>query len=489
MRIAFAQTLGSTGRAARLAALCCCLMLAASIGAVSADYQYGKEKPGSLKYAPLHFSPPEPVKKVLPNGMTLYLIEDHELPLFNAMAYIKTGSIYDPADKAGLAQLTGTVMRTGGTTERTGDELDAALEFVGGTVETSIDTEYGTASVSTLQKDADTGLEILAGVLRRPAFRQDKLELAKQQMAEAIRRKNDEPSEIAERLFTQTIYGADSPWAREPTLAGLAKITRQDLVDFHARYFAPNNIILAVAGDMSTDAMEEHIRRWFGDWQSHPVELPEVAPVPDKVAPGVYLAPKETNQANIRMGHVGIRRHLSEQYAVRVMNYILGTGGFSSRLMSEVRTNRGLAYSVWGYLGQGTDRGLFEMGAETKVETTGDAVAAMRQTLNTLVREPVSEAELAAAKEAMINSFIFQYQSRFQIVSQRAMLDMLGYPPDYLATYPQRIAAVTTTDVQHAAQQFLHPDSLVILVVGPQEKLAGPLAAFGPVKTLPLAVQ
>ena len=450
------------------------------------SYPFGSTHPGSLKRPPLRFNPPAPVKKVLANGLTLYLLPDRELPLLNAVAYVKTGSLYEPADKVGLADLTGTVLRTGGAAGRTGDELDRTLEFVGATVETDIGQEYGTASMSVLKKDADTGLQALADVLRRPTFAAEKVLLAKQHLIEGIRRKNDSPEAIADRLFAQAIYGEKSPWAREPTIAGVEGITRQDLVEFHARTLAPNNTYLAVAGDMSAAEMEQHVARFFGDWERKPVSSPTVDPVPQTVTPGVLVVPKETNQSNIRIGHLGIRRHAPDQFPVKVLNYILGAGGFSSRLMAEVRTRRGLAYSVWGFLGDAPDRGLFTVGAETKVETTHAAITAMRQVVDRMVQGPIPAAELSGAKEALLNTFVFRYQSRFQIASQRALLDLLGYPPDYLASYPKRVAAVTAADVRRAARAHLHPERMVILVVGPPARFEKPLSGLGAVRTVPL---
>lgn len=463
------------------------LCLLAVGGAQAAEYPYREQHPNRLKLPALEFSPPRPVKRTLPNGLTLYLLEDHDLPLFNAVAYVNVGSIWEPADKVGLAALTGTVMRTGGTAQRTGDEIDEALEFVGGSVETAIGAEYGTARVATLQKDASLGMEILAGVLRQPAFREEKLELAKQQTLEAIRRKNDQPAAIADRVFAQAIYGADSPWAREASLAGVQAITREDLAGFHQRFFAPNNVRLAIAGDMSTEEMVRLVEQWFGDWERRPVELPPTQPVPESVTPEVILVPKEVSQVNLRLGHLGVRRFTPDQYAVAVLNNILGIGGFSSRLMREVRSNQGLAYAVWGYVGRGRDRGLFTLAAETKTESAPAAVEAIIQTVRQTVAGPITREELELQKEALINSFIFEYQSRFQIVSQQAQLELLGYPEDYLATYPQRIAAVTLEEVQQAAKARMNPERLVVVAVGPAAALEKPLARFGPVRTAPLA--
>ncbi|MDH7570005.1 MAG: pitrilysin family protein, partial [Armatimonadota bacterium] len=302
-----------------------------------------------------------------------------------------------------------------------------------------------------------------------------------------IRRKNDHPAEVAGRVFAQTIYGKESPWAREPTLAGIRSIQREDLVAFHQRYFAPNNTVLAVVGDLSVEEMAQRVRRWLGDWESRKVEIPPVPPVRPAVPPEVILVPKEVSQVNVRIGHLGLPRLGPDHYSVQVMNYILGAGGFGSRLMREVRTNRGLAYAVWGYLGEGRDRGLFEMGAETGVETAAQGIQVMRETLAGLLSGPISPAELASAKDALLNSFVFAFQSRFQIASRQARFDVLGYPPDYLQTYVSRIAAVTPEAVQRAAQAHLHMDQLVVVAVGPRAPLEKALAQFGTVRVVPLA--
>lgn len=459
-------------------------LLAASVLPAAAEYPYANVRPSQLKFPPLKFAPPEPVKKVLPNGMTLYLLQDSELPLFNAQVYIRTGSIYEPADKVGLAELTGMTMRTGGTARQSGDQLDQQLEFLAATVETSIGTEMGTARLSVLKKDVPTGLQALADVLRRPAFAQAKIELAKRQMIDEIQRRNDEPEEVAQRYFAQAIYGADSPWARVPSVAGVQKLTREDVVAFHDKYYAPNNIILAAAGDLTTDEMARQIEAVFGDWERKPVELPAVPKVTDNFTPGVEIVAKDVNQANIRMGHLGIQRHNPDRFAIRVMGYILGEGGFASHLMQEVRTNQGLAYSVWGGIGENQDRGLFEMGAETKTATTRAAIDSMRKVMQQMITTPVSAQELAAAKESILNAFVFRFQSRFQIASQRAMLDYLGFPPDYLSTFPSKIRAVTVADVQRVARQYMHPDRMVTLVVGPPAEMEKQLAGLGPIRTV-----
>ncbi|HPO72383.1 MAG TPA: pitrilysin family protein [Armatimonadota bacterium] len=449
-----------------------------------ADYPFSRTHPSTLKYPELRFTPPEPVERTLPNGMTLYLMEDRELPLLHVEAYVKTGSIYDPAGKVGTARLTATVMRTGGSERLQGDAIDEKLEFVGGKLEVSVGDEFTTVSGSALSKDADALLEVLAEVLRRPVFPEEKLALAKAQMMEGIRRQNDQPASIANRVFAQALYGKESPWARQPTIAEVEKLSRADLVGFHQRTYAPNNTVLAIAADMSVDEMARRVERWLGDWERRTLELPEPEPVKDEARPEVIIVAKETQQANLRVGHLGISRDNADRYPVRVMNHLFGLGGFSSRLMRDVRSSKGLAYAVWGYLGEGRDRGVFEMGAETKVASARAAVDAMRQTLSDLLEKPVAPLELSDAQSALVNSFVARFTSPFQIAREKALLDVLGFPEDYLRSYTREIGAVTAADVHRVARAHLHPDRLVIVAVGPAKELRESMAGLGPVRVI-----
>ena len=221
-----------------------------------------------LVFPPLNQPQPPVAQRVeLDNGMIIYLLEDHELPIVDISARIRTGAIYEPGDKIGLAAITGAVMRTGGTASKTGDELDEILENLAASVEVGIGDDSGTASMSVLKEDLDTGLEILADVLMNPAFREDKIELEKVQHRSAIARRNDDPGSITSREFGKLIYGADSPYARTTEYDTINSITRDDLVAFHAKYFRPNNTILGVLGDFNSEEILGKIREAFKGWQ------------------------------------------------------------------------------------------------------------------------------------------------------------------------------------------------------------------------------
>ena len=314
----------------------------------------------------------------LANGVKLFLVEDHELPLISASAVIGTGSIYEPADKIGLADITGEVMRTGGTTSKTGDEIDALLEQIAASVETGISLTSGSAGASSLKEDFGTALTTLADVLMHPAFRQDKIDLAKMQHRSAISRRNDDPGDIASREYEKLIYGPASMYASQTEYATIDRITRDDLVAFHKRFYGPNNMRLAVWGDFNTKDMIARIEKAFAGWDKVDPNL-MAAPAVDYTYPStVNLVKKDDiNQSNIYLGHIGGRLDDPDYFALTVMNRVLG-GGFTSRLFRNVRSREGLAYSVFGrYSAEFDHPGVFSVGCQTQSGKTVHAIRAM----------------------------------------------------------------------------------------------------------------
>ena len=280
----------------------------------------------------------------LPDGMRLFLMEDHELPLINLSLRVRTGSMYEPAEKIGLASITGEVMRTGGTTSKTGDQLDEELESIAASVETGIGLNSGSASMSVLKQDLDTGLTILADVLMNPAFREDKIQLAKMQQRSMISRRNDNVGAIAGREFQKLIYGPASVYARQEEYATIDAITRDDLVAFHKKFYGPNNVMLAVWGDFNTKQMIEKIEKVFEGWQKVELDLPETPKVNYEFRKTVNVVRKDdVNQSNVYLGHIGGLMNDPDYFALIVMNRILG-GGFTGRLFKNVRSREGLAY-------------------------------------------------------------------------------------------------------------------------------------------------
>ena len=442
--------------------------------------------PSRLTYKPINLNPPSPEKTILKNGMVIYTLEDHELPLFTINAVIKTGSIYEPAEKTGLASITGSVMRSGGTKSMTWEEIDEKLEFFAGSVETSIGSNSGSASLSVLKKDIDEGLKIFADVLMQPVFAREKVDLIKKQMIEAIRRENDNPGQVARREFRRLLY-QDHPYGREATIESVSSITRDDLIAFHDKYYHPNSVMFGISGDFNKKEIIEKIKKVFKNWNKKKVDFPEVPPVKKDINRSINYIYKDVKQSVIRLGHMGLDYRNPDHYAVILMNYILGGGGFQSRMMQDIRSNRGLAYSVWSYFQLGMrDIGVFASGAGTKLQSTITVIKRMKDIIREIREQPVTDEGLKNAREYIINSFVFKFSSNSRIVNRFVTLEYYGLPTNYLETYLDNIRKVSKGDILRVAQKYLKPDQTVILVVGNKEKFEAPLNEFGPVNEIKL---
>jgi predicted Zn-dependent peptidase len=448
------------------------------------------DDPRHMRFPTVEFNPPEPERLVLDNGMVVYLLEDHELPLITVNAMIRSGTWLDPADKIGLAAMTGAVMRTGGSARQSADEIDDELERMATTISISFGKESGSASLDALKKDFPRGLQIMADLLRTPAFEPSRTELARLQAIEGIRRRQDHPGSVTAREFAKLLYGPTHPSAREATVESVARITRDDLVAFHRATVQPNGIILGVTGDLDKPTLLAQLREVFGDWPKGTVpvlNIPDVPPA-ETAMPAVRFISKDTSQTHVRMGHLSIKETDPDYVALAIANDILGGGSFRSRLFNDVRTKRGLAYSVGSAFRAGThDQGVWYLRAETKLPSTQDVVNRFVANIERLRREPVSDAELEEAKEAYVNSFVFSFTSAASIVNRFMDLEYDGLPKDWLQQIRAKVIQLTKEDILRAAQKHLQPERLRLLAVGPGETLQKVLASFGEVKEIKLA--
>jgi predicted Zn-dependent peptidase len=398
---------------------------------------------------------------------------------------IKTGSIYEPPDKIGLASLTGSVMRTGGTRRMNGDEVDESLEFLAADVSSRIGLDAGFLSLDVLTKDFDQGFKLFSEILRYPAFDEKKLDLAKKQAIEGIRRKNDSPAGIASREFLKLVYGPTHPYAREMTIKAISSINREDLVVFHKKYYQPNSIILGITGDFRKKEMIHKVKNTFGSWKKQKMEFPPVPPVEVRYQPSVNYIDRDLTQTHMRIGHLGIRQDNPDFFALSILDDILGGKGFTSRLFQEIRTKRGLAYSVGTALNPGNfDLGVFFAYAQTKADSTHQTISTILEEMKRIQAEPVSDEELKQAKDSFLNSYVFSFSSTAQIVSRQVSLEYYGLPSNFLEQFRDSVAKVTREDIQRVAKKYLHPDSLVLLAVGKQERFEQPLSTFGKVTTI-----
>lgn len=444
-------------------------------------------RPDQLAFPPLEFKVPKIDHVILDNGIRVYLLEDPELPLVEVTAMIGSGAIADPVEKDGRSGLFAGLLQDGGAGERDPMAFEEYLESLAIDFGVATGTYMTTVDLSLLQEDVDKGLAILDDVLRRPRFDNERLELLRKQTLEGIRRRDDNPGSVASRALNKAIY-ADHPLGRAATVESVSAISREDLITFHKRHFVPDNLWLAISGDFDRQEMLNKLQQQFADWPATGHTKQPLPILRKSFEPAVWLAEKDIPQTTIRLGHIGVSKDNPDLHAIRVMNFILGGGGFNSRLLREIRSNRGLAYSTYSYFMLGRKLpGAFIAGSETKCASTMEVVRLMLAEMERIRTEPVSDEELALAKESRINSFVFAFTNSHQILTQQVRLDYFDYPDDYLQSYRDRIAALTRADIQRVAKKYLQPDKLAIVLVGRSDEFDGDLESFGlPVKRVPM---
>ena len=434
------------------------------------------------------FHPPQPKRIVLSNGMVVFLQEDHELPMIDGTARIRGGERSVPAKTAGLTDVYGEVWRTGGTKTQTGDQLDDFLEQRAAKVETGGGPDSTTASFSCLKEDFDDVFRAFVDVLRNPEFRAEKIEIAQKGLYDGISRRNDDPSQIAGREAAKLAYGANSPYARTPEYATVAAITRQDLIDWHAKYVHPNNIIIGVVGDFDSAKMEARLREAFASWpKGQKATDPEIKIEPARSA--YYEVDKtDVNQSNIQMVAPGITRKSPDYFAASVFNEAFG-GGFSSRLFGDIRTTKGLAYAVGGGIGAGWDHpGVLRLMVSTKSKTTVESIQALDEEIADLKKRPIDDEEIKRAKDAILNSFVFRFDSPEKVLQEKMAYEFYGYPLDFLENFQKGIEKVTKENVAGVAAKYLHRDQMAVLVVGHVSEFDKPLSSLGAVRKLDITI-
>ena len=434
-----------------------------------------------LKYPPLPaIKIPEPVEFTLSNGMKVFLLEDHELPLVTGSALIRTGNLFDPADKKGLAGLTGEVLRSGGTKSKSGDQLDEELENVAAQVESQIGETSGTLAFSCLKENSDQVLAIFKDFLTSAEFREDKVDLAKTQLRSEISRRNDDAGGIAEREFSDIVYGRNNPYGWRIEYADVDNIQRQDLVNFYQRYYFPSNIMLEIYGDFSAADMKSKLEALLGGWKYSQPAVPAFPKVQQQAAPGAFLASKtDVTQTFFNVGHLGGELRDKDYPALEVTSQILG-GGFASRLFRNVRTQHGWAYNIGAGWGASYDHpGLFRLSGSTQSAHTVDTLKAIREELDRIRTTEVTDEELRTAKDTTLNGFVFHFDRPSKTLTRLVQYEYYGYPRDFIFQYQKAIAAVTKADVLRVAQKYFKPQDLTYVAVGNPEEFGTPLSTLG----------
>jgi zinc protease len=435
------------------------------------------------------FKPQQPKRIALKNGIVLFLQEDHELPFVSGSVLIPGGARDESAAKAGLVDLYGQSWRTSGTAKMNGDAMDDFLEAKAAHIETGGDEDSTALSWDSLKADTDQVYALAMDLLFHPKFSAEKLQLAQQQTATSIVRRNDDESEIAGREAEKLVYGADSPYARQPELSTIGAVSIEDLQAWHDKTIG-GKLIVSVIGDFDSAAMEAKLRATL---EGLPAAKPnatrhEVFHDPKQ---GVYFINKEdVNQSHIEIVGLGVDRHNPDVPSLAVMNDVLG-GGFASRLFQKVRTELGLAYAVGGGLSFAWDHpATFRVVALTKSESTVDATKAAMTEIQSLSTKPFTDEELKRAKDNLLNSFLFRYDTKGKVLAERVRLEFYGYPADYLETYKTALEKVTIADLNTVAKKYVHPDKMALLVVGngPEIKPGLDELKMGPVQAVDITI-
>lgn len=454
------------------------IFLLATIGCSSLPHK----NPYTIAYSPLHFDLPKVERITLENGIIIYLLEDHELPLVNISAVIRTGSAYDPNGKEGLAEITGTVMRTGGTKGITGDEIDDELDQMAASISVSTDRASETVSLSVLKKDIDRGVHVFANILIHPVFEKAKLEQARNLNVESLVRIYDNPQRLAFREFTRIVY-AGNPRGKLSSISSIKNINREDLISFHHQFFYPENIMMAVSGDVTKDEIITILNRHFGKWKASGTVKRVPTPRKPLERSFSYIF-KDSPQSVIILGQIGPGKNDPDYFPFKVLDFILGSGGFNSRIFDEVRNNLGLAYSAGSFYSAHSDFGVFAAYAMTKSASTAESLSVIRSIIDDTQNVTVKEQELAWAKKSMDASFVFSFTSADQIAEQQLMLEYNGLPNDFLSGYRSNINRVSLEDVRKVAIKYLSKENESILVLGNDRNFDEPLSRFGTVKII-----
>ena len=456
--------------------------------------------PRALSFETLEFEPPsaERHRHVLSNGVVVFVVEDHTLPLVSVSVTVRTGSYLDPNVKTGLASLTGSQIRAGGTTTLSATDFDEEAAFLAAEIGSSIGATSGRASFNSLTKDLDATLELFFNMLRYPAFDQSRLELAKSQSLQQMGRRNDSTGTIEAREWSRLMRGNEHFSTRAVTRDSLEAITRDDLIAFHERYYHPGGFIFSVSGDVTPDEILPKLEARMEGWAIQAAAVPPVPGSGYEPEPGIYVVDKpDVNQGRVSIGHLGIQRDNPDRYALLVMNDILGGGGFTSRLLTRIRSDEGLAYSAYSNFGVGIySNGVFRVSFQSRSETVARASSIVFEEIERIRDQQVTEAELRTSKASFIETFTRNFSNASSTANLFASDEYTGRDPEYLLNYRNRISAVTGDDVIRVARQYLKPEQIVILITGDVTTISVPdpekpefsldQLSTGPITALPL---
>ncbi len=409
-------------------------------------------------------------RKVLDNGLVLLISERHNLPVVKVTVGINAGNLMEPAEKAGLSSLVASLL-TEGTTRRTAEQISESIEFVGGEIGASGGDDYISARLSVLKKDMDLGFELLSDIMLNPVFPEDKFTQKKERVKGNLKAREEDPGFLAGREFKKALFGSH-PYGR--LLSGSAdsidRITREDLVRFHAAYYVPDGSVMSVVGDVVPGEVEKMLEKYFSTWSTKKPARLHTSQVEAVRKRETIKIDKDLTQATIRLGHMGVSRGNPDYYTISVMNYILGGGGFASRLMQNIREEKGLVYDIHSYFNANRLGGSFQVGLQTKNESANTAIEEILKEIKKIRNMPVTDQELSDAKAFLTGSFPMRIETSSRIASFLVAVEFYDLGVSYIDDYPGYINRVSKEDIIRAAQKYLDPEQFTLVVVANQDK-------------------
>ncbi len=430
--------------------------------------------PDQLTYPSLKYNPPHAAdyRYVLSNGVVVFLFKDDTLPLVDVSVFIRAGSYLDPAGKTGLASTVSSLIRSGGTARRNAQDFDEEVDFLAAVLRSGGGLSSSEVSLNVLSKDLEKGLDLLFEMLRMPVFQKDRVDLRRSRILQNLERRNDDARSIEAREWARLMRGVKHHASAQPTESTINSITREDLIAFHERYYVPINFILAVSGNFDVSEIKKMLSVRFDGWE--PGERSAAVPEPEHSPnPGVYFVNKaDVNQGRVSIGHLGIKMGNPDEIAIDLMNDVLGGAGFTSRIMSRVRSDEGLAYSAGSRFSAGAYYpGTFRVRFQSKSRTCAKASRIVLDEIARMRSEKITEEELETVKNNQIGVFPRFFSSARAVSETFAVDELTGRNPNYWSNFRNRVRAVSTDDILRVARQYLQPEKLVILVVGEMDEI------------------
>ena len=411
----------------------------------------------------LHAMPPAK-RTVLQNQLVLLVCEERSLPFVTIQLLIHSGSSRDPSGEEGLSYLTAKGLPLG-TSKRNATAINEELDFMGASLHSSSGRDYATLSIRVLKKDLEKAIDLFMEVLTQPTFPDDELKREVQKTLAAIQSAEDDPGVVAEKQFNKTLFG-NSPYGHpiEGTKESVPKLSRESVTRFYRSYYHPNNAILTVVGDMTSDEVKAKLVPLLEKWPKAEIpKLPSISKFENE--PKTVKINRPITQANIILGHAGVSRNNPDYYALTIMNYILGWGGFSSRLMEEIRVKRGLAYSAGSFFDVGKYPGSFQIVLQTKNESAKEAITLSLQQMERIQNELALGKDLERAKKYLIGSFPMRLDTQGKLANFLTQVEFYGLGLDYPDKYPSLIQSITREEVLRVAKKYLHPKKYILVVV------------------------